>query len=89
MSSDTSRTAIVQPVLRRSSPRGRCASSLSMIRSACAPKIFHTPWAASSGSPLRSISCGATAGAAAAVPVASVIRLDPRWSRDCLQPRSG
>ena len=43
MSMLTSRTATVQPVLSRSSRRDRSASGVPMIRSACEPKIFHTP----------------------------------------------
>ena len=43
MSSETSRKATVQPVFRRSSPRGSSASGVPTIRSACAPKIFQTP----------------------------------------------
>jgi hypothetical protein len=53
-SSETSRTAIVQPVFSRSSEGDSSASGVPMTRSARAPKIFHTPRAASSGGPERS-----------------------------------
>ncbi len=49
--SDTSRTAATQPVFSRSSPRGRSASGLPMIRSAFGPKTFQTPSARIRGSP--------------------------------------
>ena len=51
ISSETSRTAIVQPVFCCSSRRESSASSVPMIWPAFAPKIFHTPCARRSGSP--------------------------------------
>ena len=52
-SSETSLTAATQPVLVRNSERGRSASGVPMMRSACGPKIFQTPAAWISGSPVR------------------------------------
>ena len=51
---DTSRTAATQPVFSRSSLRDSSASGVPRTRWALLPKIFHTPSARMSGSPLRS-----------------------------------
>ena len=51
MSSETSRTATMQPVFSRSSARESSQSGVPMTLSAPGPKTFHTPSARRSGSP--------------------------------------
>ena len=75
-SNETSRTAATQSCFSRSSARGRSASGVPITLSAWRPKIFQTPSARISGSPLRSISCpGATELSATAVTALRVPRL--------------
>ena len=52
MSSETSRTAITQPVFSRSSARESSQSGVPITRSPLGPKTFQTPSARTSGSPL-------------------------------------
>ena len=51
ISSETSRTATVLPLLARSSPRDRSASGLPTIRSPCGPNTFQRPGARAAARP--------------------------------------
>ena len=66
-SSETSRTAAMQPVFARSSLRERSASGLPTMRSARGPKTFQTFSALISGAPLRSTRWVLDSGAARAL----------------------